>query len=136
MKRYIVLNSDNIITTEIFTAEPISKPGVYETQVGKLGDTVSVMQNGTVVVTNEYVYVPPTNTILSKLEFQRRFTQAERIGIRAARAISPELDDFMELLNSADNVDLTDPTLVAGMNILAQAGLITNERKAIILAVL
>lgn len=134
MKRYIVLDGNNVITTEILTNTPINKVGVYESEIGNLGDTVSIMQNGVVVVTSEYRPLQPELNVISKLEFLKRFSQAERIDIRSARMASPELDDFMELLNSAQSVDLNDLTLAAGMNTLVQAGLLTSDRKNTIMS--
>lgn len=69
----------------------------------------------------------------SKLEYQRLYTQAERIGIRASTI--PVVIDMREMLAIADYVDLDDPDVVGGNQYLEHvAGLIGAGRAAQILA--
>ena len=67
-------------------------------------------------------------------EFRTRFTAAERIAIDEALSGSAALRDFVGLLKSAGRtgtfVASTDANLMAGMNALVEAHLISAERKA------
>lgn len=72
--------------------------------------------------------------VYTPLEFLRKFTQAERIAIKAAAAGSPELADFMYLLEMAQEIRTTDPDLINGIKSLVAAGLLTEERSLDILS--
>lgn len=72
--------------------------------------------------------------VLSRLEFLRRFTQAERQAIRSARAQSVELDDFMFLLEIAETVRLDNDDVMAGLAMLEGAGLLAAGRASEILS--
>jgi acyl-CoA synthetase (AMP-forming)/AMP-acid ligase II len=74
-------------------------------------------------------------TALTKLEYLRRFTQAERIAIRAAAAQSPVLDDYMQLMELATEVDTSDTDTVTAVRMLEQAGLIAAGRADEILGI-
>lgn len=65
---------------------------------------------------------------LSRLQFMRRFTQAERIAIRAARASDPVIDDFMGLLEMTDEVRLDDPDTIAGIQFMVSQSLLDPAR--------
>lgn len=67
---------------------------------------------------------------LHKAIFKRRFTAAERIAIRAARDTDPIVNDFIDLLDSAELVFLDDADLAAGLGYLASLGLLTAGRPA------
>lgn len=79
------------------------------------------------------VTTPPVR-LLSKLEYLRRFEQAERIGIRAAAPSSPALADYLQLLDMADDVNLDHPDVAAALTMLTAAGLLAEGRAAEILA--
>lgn len=64
-----------------------------------------------------------------RLDFLRRFTMAERIPIRAARATDAVLNDFFSLLENTDIVHSNDPDTMAGMGYLVQQGYITAARR-------
>jgi hypothetical protein len=70
----------------------------------------------------------PNNTVITKLAFLRRFTQAERITLRGAAAQSPALADYMAMIDMAQDVTLSDPDTVAGVKMLEAAGLIAAGR--------
>lgn len=70
----------------------------------------------------------PVGITLTKLEYLRRFTQAERIAIRAAAAQSPQLADYMQLLELATEVRTDDPDTIAAAQMLEAAGLIAPGR--------
>jgi hypothetical protein len=72
--------------------------------------------------------------ILSKVEYLKRLTQAERINIRAAAAGNAVVDDYVQLLNVTGVVNLDDPDTIGGLNALESAGLLSVGRAAEILA--
>ena len=75
-----------------------------------------------------------TSRIVTKLEYLRRFNQDERIAIRAAAEASPQLQDYMALLELSGEISLDDPDTVAAVNMLEMVGLIAAGRAAEILA--
>jgi hypothetical protein len=77
--------------------------------------------------------IAPTPKILTKLEYLRRFTQEERIAIRQAAAHNAVLDDYLKLLELAQEVNLSDPDAVAAVQMLEAYGLLAPGRAAEIL---
>ena len=75
---------------------------------------------------------------VSGVSYLRRFTQPERIAIRAAAAQSPVLDDYLRLLDitiaQGGIVNLDDEDTVTAVNMLEQVGLLATGRAAEILA--
>lgn len=71
--------------------------------------------------------------VLTRLEFLRRLTPAERIAARAAS--DPVIDDFLALLQLAEHVDVGDADTVAGVGYLASVGVLTEARAAEVLSV-
>lgn len=72
----------------------------------------------------------PNNPILTRLQFMRRFTDSERQAIRAARDSGENQDllDFWELLQLASNINLNDPDIQSGVQMLEAAELIAEGR--------
>lgn len=68
---------------------------------------------------------------LSQLSFLRKFTAEERIAIRTS--IDPIIIDFLHLLNIAQDINLSDPDTVAGVNYLESIGLLDTGRATTIL---
>lgn len=73
-------------------------------------------------------------TQLTKLAFLNRFTPEERIAIRAAAEQSPAIHDYLEMLDAAQDVELTDPRTIGGVQALEASGLLAEGRGAEILA--
>lgn len=71
---------------------------------------------------------------ITKLGFKQRFTQEERIAIRAASAANPVVFDFQDLVDSATFIDLSRADTVSAVNSLEQFGLIANGRAKQILS--
>ena len=71
--------------------------------------------------------------ILTKLEFLRLFTMTERITMRAAAKQSPVMEDYMALLDLAQEVYLDDADTVAGVQMMEQATLLATGRAAEVL---
>ena len=70
--------------------------------------------------------------MLSRLAFQKLFTQAERIAIRASADAA--VVDFRELANLAEYIDLTDSDVVTGTQYLETLALIAEGRAGQVLA--
>jgi hypothetical protein len=77
---------------------------------------------------------PPRQSILTKLEYLRRFTQDERVAIRNAAKVNAVLEDYMALLDLAQEINLDDPDTIAGVQMLEAAGLLNAGRAQEILA--
>jgi len=85
------------------------------------------------------VPVPPAPVRdISGVSYLRRFTQEERIRIRAAAASSAVLDDYLKLLDATiaqgGIVNLDDQDTVAAVQMLEAVGLINAGRATEILA--
>jgi hypothetical protein len=66
--------------------------------------------------------------ILSRLEFLELFTAEERIAVRQARGSSAALDDYLYLMELADEVNLDSPKTQGGVMMLEQAGILASGR--------
>lgn len=86
-----------------------------------------------VEVAPDGVIVGQSSRILTKLEYLRRFTQAERVAIREAAKVNPILEDYMALLDLAEEVNTGDADTIAALQMLEQAGLIAAGRAGEIL---
>ena len=71
---------------------------------------------------------------LSILEYLRKFTAEERISIRIAAKTNPILEDYVALLELAEEVRLDDPDIIAAVTMLEQVGLLSQGRAAEVLA--
>jgi hypothetical protein len=77
---------------------------------------------------------PPPVDELNKVDFLRLFTQAERITIRQAAKVNPQVEDYQDMLNQAVIVRLSDPDIQTGIPALEAAGILAPGRAAQILA--
>lgn len=75
--------------------------------------------------------LPTPERVVSRVEFARLFTSAERIAIRAAAANNVALADFYDMLQLADVVHLDHPDVLAGLTAMTVANpqLLTVPRK-------
>lgn len=76
----------------------------------------------------------PAQRVVTALAFLERFTQAERIALREAARQNAVLDDWLDMLRAAQEVDLDDERTTAGIAAFVIGGLITAERAAEILS--
>lgn len=76
----------------------------------------------------EITDVPAKVMIWTKLEYLRRFSQDERIAIRATAKVVPELEDYLQLLELAEEVRSDDPDIVGALQKLEDVGLIAAGR--------
>ena len=71
---------------------------------------------------------------ITVLEFRSRFTDSEKIAITTAAESSVPIRVWMDDLASAQDVNLDDPRIVAGVHAMEYGGLIGAGRAAEILA--
>lgn len=83
----------------------------------------------------------PTIVVLTRYEYRRLFTMAERIAVdnyqTNANLTQQQKDEIAAFLNDfqiADTIPLSDPPVVQGTQFLETCGLITTGRAAQILA--
>lgn len=76
----------------------------------------------------------PAARNITKLTYLRKFNQEERIAIRSAAEVSPQLQDYMAMLELSEEINLDDPDTIAAVNMLEMAGLIAAGRAAEILS--
>lgn len=70
---------------------------------------------------------------MSRLDFLKKLTFAERVAIETAAETDAEVRVVKHSLLAAEEIRLDDPEMVAGMMLYVSKGLITEERKAEIL---
>lgn len=97
-----------------------------EAYIEQLDDEAEIRSYRLDVLPSDY----PANAVLTRLQFMRRFSDAERAAIRAARdsGRSQDLLDFWELLQLASQINVNDPDIQSGVVMLEQAGLIGTGR--------
>ena len=83
---------------------------------------------------HEKEVVAVVSRTITKLEYLRRFTTDERVAIRAAAVANPLLDDYLKLMELAQEINLDDPDTTAAVQLLEQAGLIAAGRASEVLA--
>jgi hypothetical protein len=90
------------------------------------------------LVEDETPETPPVTVyggrrILSKLEFLRLFKTEERITLRTVAKTNPVVEDYMQLLELAEEINLDDEDTVGGVQMMEQAGLLGEGRAAEVL---
>jgi len=76
----------------------------------------------------------PAPEPVSRVEFMRRFTDAERIAIRtSARGGNVIVEDAMDLLAGAERVHVDDPDVVRFVHYVESIGLIAPGRASAVL---
>jgi hypothetical protein len=71
---------------------------------------------------------PPPRTTLSSREYLMRFTNAEYAAVRSSDSI--DLHRAYDSLIAAQFVDLTDPAVGMGLDLMVAAGIIDAARKS------
>jgi hypothetical protein len=87
---------------------------------------------------DEGVYSEPVvpavaRTRLTRLEFRSQFTQSELQAIYTARAASVDIQIYLDNLNAAQFIELSDARTITGVQALESGGLIGTGRAAEIL---
>ena len=86
-------------------------------------------------VRNLLNFVPlPEARVLTRRAYLGLFTQEERVAVRVAAGSSPELYDYLAMLELAEEIDLDDPDTVGAVNMLEMVGLIAAGRADEVLA--
>ena len=85
------------------------------------------------VVKKPEIVAPPERSV-TKLEYLRRFTGQERVTIRQAAKENPVLEDYLAMLEIAQEINLDDPDTIAAVNMLESVGLIATGRATEVLA--
>ena len=70
---------------------------------------------------------------MTRLRFIERFTSTEIKAILAASKVNADLELYLWKMQQAQDVDLLDPSTIAGVQTLEAAGLLANGRSAQIL---
>ena len=70
---------------------------------------------------------------ISKLDFLKRLSFAERVAIETAAETSAEIRVVKESLQLSEEIRLDDPEMIAGLELYVAKALITEERKDAIL---
>ena len=85
-------------------------------------------------IAEKLVEPAPIPRIITKLEYLRRFTTEERVTIRTASKSESVLEDYLAMMELAQDINLDDVDTIAAVNMLALSGLIAPTRAAEILA--
>ena len=72
------------------------------------------------------------NKMISKLDFLLRFTMQERVNIRSST--DPMAQDFMNILDLSQQIDLEDANIVVAINYLETNGILEEGRAQQILS--
>ena len=75
---------------------------------------------------------PPPPSLVSPLDFMARFTSAEQVAVAGAGQSNPLIMLFLLKLSAAPRINVLDRTVHAGLSLLAQQGLLTADRMAVI----
>lgn len=78
--------------------------------------------------------ISASQPVITKLQFLQRFTQEERITIRDAAKSNPYVEDFLELLHAATEVNVEYQATIDAIDALIAAGLIASSSKPALLA--
>jgi hypothetical protein len=81
----------------------------------------------------EIVIAQSPKRSMSRLDFLKRMTFAERVAIETASETDPEVRVVKQSLLAAENVRLDDPEMILGMDLYVSKGLISDERRGQIL---
>ncbi len=71
---------------------------------------------------------PPPTTIITKLAFRNRFTQAEKVALYTAAETNVPIRVYLDDVNAATFIDLSRPDTSIGVQQLESAGLLAPGR--------
>lgn len=107
---------------------------VYEDAAGARHVLFNPSDMTAVTAWREDIDNPPKPTTLSKYAFSQRFHSDEMIGVLALRLTDPVVGLFLQLMDYAQEIDLTDVNIKSGVEYLVSIGKLTQDRAAAILA--
>lgn len=70
----------------------------------------------------------PKQTVFSKIDFQKKFTQPELVAIYTEAKSDIEVEVWLDTFKIATEIDTTDEQTLAGMGMLVSKGVITQLR--------
>lgn len=120
MPRYAILDADGVVVNTIIAA-PEFVEAAYPGQFVEVPEEPAP----------EQVAAPAT---LTQLQFRLLLTQAERLTVRQKRTEDAALDDFLDLMDFATEIDLSHPLTIGGLTYASSIGCFTAERLVQILA--
>lgn len=122
---FIHLPTNIVVGVKYFTTTPNANPNLVELQEDELVD------KGWIYAENETPRFKQPLSFFSwtAYQFLLRFTAEERAAFRAAALTDPNVADFQQLAQAAQEVISNDPMTVAGMNYLVSVNLLTEQRK-------
>lgn len=122
---FIHLPTNIVVGVKEFTTAPNANPNLVELQEDELVD------KGWIYSENEIPRFKEPVRFLSwtAYQFLLRFTAEERAAFRAASLTDPNVADFQQLAQAAQEVISNDPMTVAGMDYLVSVNLLTEQRK-------
>lgn len=111
---------------------PITFFDKFELDINPATNTVRL--NGTIagatLIANP---LPPPTPSIAKLDFMRRFTNAELAGILVTAQSVPLIAVYIKKLDAAISISLEDPDTIAGVQALESGGLLAAGRAVEIL---
>jgi hypothetical protein len=113
---------------------PIAPPALTGTEVAQLQSDGWVILAVRPPAPPEPEPVPPPAPEYTRLQFLFLFTPEEVIAVQNAALTNESVAYYNYMINAVVTLQLTDPTVIAGVNMLATEGVITTERPAQILA--
>jgi hypothetical protein len=124
MDYYVIFHKDSGAFIGLSTFMPLDAnvPDgfTFEPRMGDLPNDLSVWD------CNGRNFVLPQKLVLTKLQFLERFTVEERVSIR--NSTDPIIKDFLEMLNIAQDIDLSNDTLRQGLMYLVSVGNLALNR--------
>ena len=147
---YITVDNKNLVSSVIFCKTEIVSPpsGTYlinnDFMPGYTPNYTPMSQEIVTAYNNidhsKYVngqfvpYVKPIR-VLTKYAFNSRFTFEELVAITEAAKTDSQVAVLMNKFNIADDIDLTDPVVAYGLNLLVGKTLLTQIRMNEILGI-
>ncbi len=129
MTYYAEIDQNGVCFAELETSTTIDKPTMIPSDgFGKLGKK----WNGSTWED----YTPPAipKRLLTKLEYMDRFSDPELEAIYTAAKASVAVEVWLEKFKQATDINLDDERTIAGLNKLKDAGILSAQRVAEILA--
>jgi hypothetical protein len=129
MRNYVQIEGGKVAAT-LQTGGKIDQQNMIEVDSDPAQYIGMVYENG------EFIPgpAPAPVVVITRLDFITRFTDAELEAIYTAAKQSVAIEIYLDKIKAADDVTVTDPRTVAGVESLAAAGLIDAGRVSEILA--
>lgn len=127
IKNYAIVS--NGVVVNIAVSETALESNWIQSDVAQIGWTY----DGNKFIPPPTPPVPADPSIITKLAFRYRLTDAEYVGILAAAKTDVEVAAWVETFNMVSQVDLDDPRTKSGLDMMVSKGLLTAQRETEIL---